>query len=188
VKIDPFIDIETQTRLRAAGQTYLIGMRFLGTFDHLTLSFTSEPSLPTYDIVSLIFGESPDVGQAELRLLKSPQEAQAQAFRTLATQQLFSAIWNRVGGGAVERTIPFDTLQVTPQLGNEVALQQLTPGAKITLGKRISAKTYFTYSRGLTNNIEVYVVEYAASDRVSWVLTRNEDHTFALDFRIRHVY
>ena len=31
-------------------------------------------------------------------------------------------------------------------------------------------------------------IEYEQSDRISWVLSRNEDCTFALDFRIRHIF
>jgi hypothetical protein len=45
-----------------------------------------------------------------------------------------------------------------------------------------------TYSRTLNQQYEIILVEYDQSDRLSWVLSRNEDRSFALDFRIRHVF
>ena len=35
---------------------------------------------------------------------------------------------------------------------------------------------------------DIFLVEYEQNERISWLLSRNEDRTFALDFRIRHVY
>jgi hypothetical protein len=34
----------------------------------------------------------------------------------------------------------------------------------------------------------IYVLEYNQSDRISWVLSRNEDKTYSLDVRVRHVF
>ena len=71
------------------------------------------------------------------------------------------------------------------------ALDQLNPGARITCGKRIATGVFLTYSRALNQSIvqsEIILLEYEQSDRVSWILSRNEDRTFALDFRIRHVF
>jgi hypothetical protein len=75
-------------------------------------------------------------------------------------------------------------------LGNEAALQALSPGARVTLGKRVSERVFLTYSRALntTGQYDIILLEYEESDRISWVLSRNEDRTFALDFRIRHVF
>ena len=102
-----------------------------------------------------------------------------------------SSISSRIGS-VVQRTIPFDTFSLVPVLGSEATLQALTPGARLTLGKRISERVFLTYSRGLglsaTRQYDVILLEYEQSDRVSWVLSRNEDRTFALDFRIRHVF
>ena len=32
------------------------------------------------------------------------------------------------------------------------------------------------------------LLEYDQSDRLSWILSRNEDRTYALDVRVRHVF
>jgi hypothetical protein len=32
------------------------------------------------------------------------------------------------------------------------------------------------------------LLEYDQSDRLSWVLSQNEDRTYAIDFRVRHAF
>ena len=52
--------------------------------------------------------------------------------------------------------------------------------------KRISKRAYLTFSRSLaTSSDQIILLEYDQSDRTSWVLTRNEDDSYALDFRVR---
>ena len=89
----------------------------------------------------------------------------------------------------LQRTLPFvDTVQITPYLQSSDALSQLNPTARVTIGTRISNRLYLTVSRTLTSQDELLLLEYDQNDRVSWVLSRNEDRTFALDFRIRFAY
>jgi len=35
---------------------------------------------------------------------------------------------------------------------------------------------------------KILILEYDQSDRVGWILTKNGDRTFAIDFRVRHVF
>ncbi len=190
-RIEPFFDVQFDTRPHVQGQTYDITVRITGTVgsaNSLNAQFSSDPPLPNYDILSLLMGEQPDLGTAEVRAKLSPQLAQQQFMRTAAAQLLTMPISSRVGS-VVQRTIPFDTFSLVPLLGTEASLQQLTPTARLTLGKRISDRVFLTYSRELNaTQYQVIVLEYEQSDRISWVLSRNEDRTFALDFRIRHVF
>ena len=153
-------------------------------------TLTSDPPLASdIDILGLVFGEMPDFGQVEQRALQSPQQAQAILLRSAAAQVLASPITSGVSR-VVQQAVPIDTLAITPLLGDEATLQALNPTARITLGKRISSRVYLTYSRALnaSSEYEVILLEYDQSDRLSWVLSRNEDRTFALDFRIRYVF
>ncbi len=191
-RIQPSFDVTFSTRVRVPQQTYEVTIRFTGEADRLDLNVTSDPYLPLYDLVNLLLGERYDpgtLGSAELRAAVSPQIAQQQAMRNLAAQLLTLPISSRIGS-VVQRTIPFDTFSIVPLLGNEATLQALTPGARVTLGKRISDRVFLTYSRALnaTKQYDIVLLEYEQSDRMSWVLSRNEDRTFALDFRIRHVF
>jgi TamB, inner membrane protein subunit of TAM complex len=187
-RIEPVFDIEAETRARTAGQTFTVTIRITGTTEKLVPTITSDPWLPDLEVVSLLLGETPDVGSAEQRQLRSPQEAQTQLLRTAAAQLLASPLTSRVGS-VFEKTLPLDTVQITPQLGNESKLQQLNPTARLTLGTRISSRVFLTYIRTLSaSQYEIILIEYDQSDNVSWVLSRNEDRTFALDFRIRHIF
>jgi hypothetical protein len=77
---------------------------------------------------------------------------------------------------------------VTPSLFDEY--QRLSPSARVTILKQISDRAYITISRSLyaTQEDIIYMLEYDQSDRTSWVLSRNEDKTYSLDIRVRHVF
>ena len=66
------------------------------------------------------------------------------------------------------------------------------PGARLTIGKRISSRVYLTFSQSLsassTTRDQVILLEFDESDRLSWVLSQNEDRTYALDVRVRHAF
>jgi hypothetical protein len=186
LRLDPFFELTAETRARTPGQTYQITVGINGTLDKLNLSLRSEPWLPEFQNMSLLLGETPDVGAAELRAQASPQELQSQALRTAGFAILTSPISATVGS-AVQRTTTL-TAQIVPILGNEANLQQLNPTARIILGKRISERVYLTYSRTLSGaQNEIILVEFDQNDQISWVLSRNEDRSFALDFRLRYV-
>ena len=190
-KFDPFFDVEFETRMRLSTQTYNVTIRITGTQDRLNPTFTADPFLPTYDLLSLLLGERPDLGNIEQRSIGSQQLSQQQVMRTAAAQLLTMPLASRVGN-VVQRTIPFDTFSIVPLLGNQAALQQLNPGARVTVGKRLANRLFLTYSRALNQQSvvqnEIILLEFEQSDRVSWILSRNEDRTFALDFRLRHVF
>jgi len=71
------------------------------------------------------------------------------------------------------------------------AYQRINPTARLTVGKRISNKVYLTFSRSLNTPAgidQVILLEYDQNDRLSWIFSRNEDGTYALDVRVRHVF
>ena len=188
LKFDPFFDVSATTRVRSTGQTYDITLRLSGTMSTLDPQINSEPWLPEFQVVSLLFGETPDVGSAEVRARTAPQELQAQALRTAMVALLASPVSSTVGS-VVERATTIDTVQIVPLLGNEMSIQQLNPTARITLGKRISNRVYLTYARTISGSQnEIILIEIDQNDQISWVLSRNEDRTFAVDFRIKHVF
>jgi hypothetical protein len=67
---------------------------------------------------------------------------------------------------------------------------RMDPGARVTVGKRLSDRLYLTYSRSLSSATrdEIILLEYDQTDRFSWILSRNEDGTYALDWRARRTF
>jgi hypothetical protein len=86
-----------------------------------------------------------------------------------------------------------DTFQLTPSLVDPYNQQtaRLNPTARLTIGKRISDRVYLTFSRslGTTINDQIVLLEYERATGCRGLLSRNEDsQTYALEFRVRHVF
>ena len=189
-RIEPYFDIEAETRVRVPGQTYRVTLGFTGTASRMSYSLNSDPPLSQVGIVMLLFGQTSDVENAELRTLnpglasRSEEDLlKAAAARLLAGG--LSAPVNRV----VEQTFGVD-LQITPSIGS--GTDPWTPSARLILGKRISSRAYVTFARPLgttsRDDLQIIVLEYDQNDRVGWVLTQNGDRTFSIEFRVRHSF
>ena len=189
-RIEPFFDFEAETRIRVPGQTYRVTVSAAGTTARLTPQFTADPPLPDIETVALLLGNISPGQDVELSQYNTAITPQQQLLRERAAQAAtgaFTAPVNRV----VEEAFGVDTFQVTPSIG-EIYQQssRLNPSARLSIGKRISERIYLTYSRSLgsVTRDQIILLEYDQSDRFSWVLSQNEDDTYALDVRVRHVF
>jgi hypothetical protein len=93
----------------------------------------------------------------------------------------------------MEKAIGVDSFQLTPTLMDPYTQStslRVNPSARLTIGKRLSDRAYLTYSRSLSSSIndQILLLEYDESDRFSWILSRNEDDTYAIEFRVRHIF
>ncbi|MFB3853483.1 MAG: translocation/assembly module TamB domain-containing protein [Vicinamibacterales bacterium] len=183
-RIEPSFDIRAQTRVRAQGQTYDVDLRLGGTINRLEPQLTSDPPLPPVDILSLLFSDAPQVQDPEIRALQQPNTAQRELLETGVTQVLTSSLSSGVDQ-LVQQAIGLDAFQITPSFIDPY--QRLAPGARLTIGKRISDRVYLTISRSLTSPTDqiIWMLEYDESDRLSWIVSKNEDRTYAVDVRVR---
>jgi hypothetical protein len=189
-RIEPFFDIEAETRVRVPGQTYVVTIGLSGTPSKLAPpALNSDPPLPMVDIISLLFGTTDpnSVRDAELRALSATGTRQSE--EALLRAGLARALASPVSGQVsriFESSLPGTTVQITPNLGNET--DPLAPSARLVIGQRISNRVYLTFARSLgnTQRDQILILEYDQSDRLGWVLTQNGDGTFAIDFRMRH--
>jgi autotransporter translocation and assembly factor TamB len=193
-RIEPFFDVEAETRVRVPNQTYRVIINFTGTTQSLVPQFSSDPPLASdADVVALLFSEVRREGDAELRALQNPNERQTDILTTRATQLLASPLSSEVGR-VVEQTFGVDTFQVTPSLfdpyNQTTATPRINPSARVTIGKRVSDRVYLTFSRSLSSsfNDQLLLLEYDESDRLSWILSRNENETYSLEVRVRHTF
>lgn len=190
-RIEPFFDIEAETRARAPGQIYRVVFRVTGTPDRFRFDLTSDPPLSAVDILSLLFGDTRDPSDPELRALRTPNRSEEELIATQAARLLASPISANVGR-VVEETFGVDQVQIAPSLGDLETLQsaRVNPSARLTIGKRISERLYLTYARALSTSSrdQLLFVEFNQSDRLSWIVSQNEDSTYAVDVRVRHVF
>jgi hypothetical protein len=188
-RIEPFFDVEAETRARVPGQTFRITLSAVGTPERITWGISSDPPLPQVDVLALLLGEAVETGDAELRALRRGQTTEQELLTAGAARLLATPLSSPVGR-VVEQTLGIDTVQITPLIGELSTIQALNPAARVTIGKRISSRVYVTFSQALGggHTEQIILIEYDQSDRLGWVLSRNEDGTFALDFRVRHTF
>jgi hypothetical protein len=191
-RIQPFFDIEAETRVRVPQQTYLVTMRMAGTTERMQPQFTSDPPLQTLDILTLLFSDQAPSGDVELAGLQRPDERQQRLVEARATRALTGALSAEVGR-VVEQTFGVDTFQITPLLNDpyqQSTSLTLNPTARVTIGKRISDRIFLTYARSLssTTRDQIILLEFDESESLSWVLSQNEDRTYALEVRKRHAF
>ena len=188
-RIEPFFDIEAETRIRRPQVDYRLTIGLSGTTSRFTYSLNADPPLPEVDIISLLFGQDVDLENAELRALRgsAAQQSEEALLKEGMVRMIFAPVSAPVGR-ALGEAFGIDTVQITPTLGNES--DSLTPSARIVIGKRISNRAYVTFARALGSTSsardQILVLEYDQNDRVGWVLTQVGDRSFALDFRVRH--
>jgi hypothetical protein len=190
-RIDPFFDIEAETRARVPGETYRVTFRVTGTRERFVWDLTSDPPLATVDILALLFGELRDSRDVEVRALRYREQTEQELFATRAARLLTSPISSEVNR-VVKKTFGVDSVQITPSIGDISGQEsaRITPTARLTIGKRISDRLFLTYAQPLTSSRQenLVLVEYTQSDRFAWIVSRNEDETYAIDVRVRHVF
>jgi translocation and assembly module TamB len=191
-QIQPFFDVEAETRVRVPGQTYRVTLRLAGTTERLQPEFTSDPPLAPIDVLTLLFSDTPPSGDIELASLRQPNQREQDLLQARATRALTGALSDEVGK-VVEQTFGVDTFQITPLLVDpyqQSSRLNVNPAARVTIGKRISDRVYLTYARSLSSSTrdEIILLEFDQSDRLAWVLSQNEDRTYALEVRKRHTF
>jgi translocation and assembly module TamB len=188
-RIEPLFDIEAETRVRVPAQTYRVTVSVNGTPNRVSLTLASDPPLPEVDIISLLFGQTTSLDNAELRALRpeADTEAKEALIRALGARVIANPISAPVRR-VVEETFGLDTAQVSPTIGTEN--DPLTPSARLILGKRLSPRAFLTYSRalGIADRNQIIVLEYDQSDRLGFVITQIGESTFAIDLRVRRSF
>jgi translocation-and-assembly-module (TAM) inner membrane subunit TamB-like protein len=192
-RIEPYFDIEAETRVRVAGAgqsiAYRVTLGFTGTASRMAVNLNSDPPLSSVGIALLLFGQgSANDLNAELQMLNPTATSRSEEdLLKAATARLLTGSISAPVNRAVEQTLGVD-LQITPSIGTSET-DPLTPSARLILGRRLSNRAYVTFARPLgtaAGATQILVLEYDQNDRVGWVLTQNGDRTFSIDFRVQH--
>jgi hypothetical protein len=189
---EPYVDLEAETRVRVPGETYRITTNVRGLCcDRLdAITFTSDPALPQSDILALLFTDIAPESDIELRRFRADSDAQQRALREFATQAATGAVSAQLGR-TLEEAFGFDRVQITPSfVDRNQTSSRLDPSVRLRLEKRLSSRAFLTYSRSLSSSSpdEIIQLEYDHTDRFTWVLSRNEDQTYAVEVRVRHAF
>jgi translocation and assembly module TamB len=191
-RIEPFIDVEAETRVRVPGETYRVTLRATGTPARLNTEFSSDPPLPEVEVLALVFSDVAPGGNAELRQFSTDITPQQQLLRDRLARGLTGRVSSEVDR-VVAEAFRVDTFLITPTFSepNPQSSSRLEGAtARVTVGKRLSNRVFLTYTRSLSSATrdQIILLEYDQTDRFSWILSRNEDGTYALDWRVRRTF
>ena len=187
--IEPFFDLEAGTRVRVPGETYIVTVTASGPDPLKTMNITSDPNLTDFQLYALLLSDIPPGRDVELGQYAgvTPQE---QVFRDQLSRALTSPALSEFNRG-LQEAFNVESVQLSTSLIDpNVQSVRLDPAARVTVLKRVNNRTYLTYSRSLSSSTrdQVILIEIDQTDQLSWILSRNEDGTYALDFRVRRTF
>lgn len=165
-RTQPVINLALNTTI----QQYNIHMRFNGPVDQLRTNYTSDPSLPTADIINLLaFGETTEASA------NSPATPANQAAMGLVASQVSSQITSRVA-----KIAGISQLSINPVLAG--GSTQGPAGAVITIQQRVTGNLFVTFSTNVaTTQNQVIMGQYNVSPRLSFSVTRDQNGGVAFD-------
>ena len=169
--IEPVFDIAAETNVR----NYRVRLTASGSLEEIEANVTSEPPLRQTDILQLLSG----VPEQNLLRARTDDPAVAVSATNLLSQQFTSVIGRRAG-----RVFGIDRVTVDPFMIGRFS----NPTARVTLSKQLTPELNVRYSSSLSDADEAIVVVEYARRRVTWILTRDEDGSLAVDFRFRRTY
>ena len=170
-RVDPVLNVEVATTI----QQYEVTVDFTGPTSHLTMSYRSDPPLPSGDIITLLA-----LGQPGEESSLRGGAAAAQSPTLGATTLLSEAISSQLGG-RVQRLFGVRHFSVDPDYIAATSATQ-NPGARVTIAEQFSRNLVITYSTDVTSTQEqVIQIEYTVRPDISVVALRDENGTFGVD-------
>src|SRR5215212_1769459 len=133
---DPILNIQGESQIRG----YRVIVSLTGPLSQPQAAVRSEPALPQADVVSLITTGQLSSGDTSSSVL-------AQSGVGAATSLLTDALINAPAQRATSKLFGLTRFEINPVIGGTTGS---TPGARLTLGRRISKEVSVTYS---TNEI-----------------------------------
>ena len=154
-------------------QQYNIDLRFNGPVDQLRTEYSSDPSLPSADIINLLaFGETTEASAANA----TPAN---QAAESLVASQVSSQVTSRIS-----RIAGISQLSISPVLAGSNS--QGPAGATITIQQRVTGDLFVNFSTNVASTQSQTIQgQYRLSPRVSVSATRDPNGGFAFDTLIK---
>ena len=154
-------------------QQYYISLRFDGPVDQLRTQYSSDPALPSADIIHLLaFGQTTEASAANA----TPAN---QAAETLVANQVSSQVTSRLS-----KVAGISQLSINPVLAGSNA--QGPAGANITVQQRVTGNLFVTFSSNVqTTQGQTIQGQYQVSPRIAVSATRDPNGGFAVDTLIK---
>jgi len=178
-QLNPDINVEATTTI----QQYEITLNFSGPANKLSLSYRSDPPLPSNDIITLLaLGQT----STESEVRSGGTGAGAASAGSGASQLLSEAISSQLGG-RLEKLFGITRLRVDPGLGGVGSTgSEQNAAARITVEQQIARNLTITYVSNVSSTQQqVIQVEYNVNRNVSIIALRDYNGTFGIDVKIK---
>jgi translocation and assembly module TamB len=166
---EPVLNVSVSTTI----QEYKIDLRFQGPADQLRTQYTSDPSLPSADIINLLaFGQTTEASAMN----STPVNQQAEG---LVASQVSGQVTSRLSKAA-----GISQLSISPVLAGSSSAGP--PGANLTIQQRVTGNLFVTFSTNVaTTQGQTIQGQYQISPRVAVSATRDPNGGFAVDTLIK---
>jgi translocation and assembly module TamB len=166
---EPVVNLSLNTTI----QQYKIDLRLNGPVEQMRTEYSSDPALPSADIINLLaFGETTEAAA-------NNQAPANQAAESLLASQVSSQVTSRVS-----KVAGISQLSISPVLAG--SSEQGPAGANITIQQRVTGNLFVTFSTNVaTTQSQTIQGQYQISPRVAVSATRDPNGGFAVDTLIK---
>jgi translocation and assembly module TamB len=174
VTTTPVLDLQATTRV----QDYDITLNLNGPIDRPSVTYRSEPPLPTSDIIGLLaFGQTSE----ESAQLNNSQSA----FNSETSNAILSAALNATVSNRVQKLFGVSRIKIDPQ-GFTTETSSSQSGPAVTIEQQVKNNLTLTYTTNVAGASQQYIqVEYNITRSVSIVALRDQNGVVSFDVRVR---
>ena len=173
VRIEPILDLEASARVR----DYDITLGFHGQIDKLNATYSSEPPLPTADIIALLA-----MGRTREESALLQQQSDTSYTRT-ASNAILSEALNAANSNRLEKIFGVSRVKIDPEAGGAENNPSWT---RVTIEQQISNALTLTYITNVSQaQQQIIQAEYYLTRNISLIALRDQNGVVSFDISIR---
>ncbi len=173
VSIEPVFDLEATARVR----DYDITLGFHGPVDKLSTTYSSDPPLPTADIIALLA-----VGRTreESAVLQSQS---TENFAQSTSNAILGEALNQTVSNRLEKIFGVSRIKIDPEAGGA---ENNTAGTRVTVEQQVSNNLTLTYITNVSQaQQQIIQAEYYVTKNLSIIAVRDQNGVLGFDVRLR---
>jgi translocation and assembly module TamB len=174
VTTTPVLDLQATTRV----QDYDITLNLNGQIDRPSVTYRSEPPLPTSDIIGLLAFGATSEESAQLNQSQS-------AFNSETSNAILSAALNATVSNRVQKLFGVSRIKIDPQ-GFTTETSSTQSGPAVTIEQQVKNNLTLTYTTNVAGaSQQIIQVQYNITRSVSVVALRDQNGVVSFDVRVR---
>ena len=172
VRIEPVLDLEASARVR----DYDITLGFHGQIDKLNATYSSEPPLPTADIIALL-------AMGRTREESAALQQQDTTYTRTASNAILNEALNSANNNRLEKIFGVSRVKIDPEAGGAENNPSWT---RVTIEQQISNTLTLTYITNVSQaQQQIIQAEYYLTRNISLIALRDQNGVVSFDISIR---